>query len=359
MAEKRSNMRLIPVFLFLCMLGFSGAARAGCDFMAGGPQPEWVRSAPEVADRYVGAGFAENMGDREKQVNASLGAAMKNLSTSISISVKSRFAEVLGEQVQKGKRVSTASVESITETTTDELVHDARVSGQWLDQQRCVLWTMVEVPKASVTANKRFKLVVSDLESAKKAAARDALAMLTEAESVLPQIDFAWIRDGGGREHYQNLLTAALEKVRAELKRNENIVFAMEAERTGENAVELPDIVMKKILSGLAEANPHYMDRSNEKCGSEEECLEKAAAYGGKNLMLVKCDASIKQGNLGAFKGSLTLEVVTYSVADRAPLRPPFRMVSQVVSPFGKEDLDWGLAADKMVKSGKLLELAE
>ncbi len=326
-----------------------------CDYMPLEQAPGWIANVPVEEGNYIGVGSAEKADSAEEQMEKSLNNALARVVKGVSVTVKSAFKERSSETSQGLGKKSDHAVEGGTEVNASELLHDVSVKARWLDRDSCTLWTMITVPKESVTANKNFAAMKGLYDGSRKAAPGEALEMLAEAKSLLPQINFSFIHEQGDRQHYEQLIVKAVSALREDVGKKQTLLLTLI--RKNSDNIDIPAAASKKISSGIVDVYPNAANMADAGCGSDQQCMEVARNSGAEKLVLVNIEGALKQNQLGSYKGILTVEVNEYSVKSRTRTKI-FLAKSEVITPFTKDDLDWNLAAQKLVDSGKLNELS-
>lgn len=144
---------------------------------------------------------------------------MKNLTSSIevSISVSERLQEQFSENSQ-GESTSSIEFSSMSSMQASAILRDVQVDGSWTDPSDCSLWMRVSISasqaddvRKTLLNNRLLQIALAHARMAEdmSAAAGKRQEALQKAESLLLQIDFAWIDDGNN----QVSLSSRLERI--------------------------------------------------------------------------------------------------------------------------------------------------
>jgi hypothetical protein len=268
---------------------------------------------------------------------------------------------VTSETSKGGSQKKSQSVEAKVSVKSDELLKDVTVKEKWLNRGKCQLWTLAVVAKDSVIANRNFKNMSALYARSQRSwvQAKEALELLAKGRALLPEIKFEYIHEQNDARQWAELFDKAMEKARSELGKKKNVIMVVlkRSARTDES-VDLPATIVQKLAGGVAALKPIWADMSAEPCGSTEGCLEKARGT-SENVLIVSCWGAAKQSNFGSFKGTLTVEISQYDLKLNAKVGKPQHFISEITSAFSKDDLDWDMAAEKLINSKKLDYLKE
>lgn len=357
MTTAKLAMKYRTLTAALAVMWFAAPSAADaykCDYLPQEPAPVWISAAPVEEKLYVGVGSAEKADSSTQQMEKSLNNALGRVVKEVSVTVKNAFIEKTSESTAGFSRKAAHAVEDVLEVNASALLHDVSVKARWLDRDSCTLWTMITVPKESVIANKRFTVMKALYEASRKAMPAEALEMLAEAKNLLPQINFAYIHEMNDRRYYEQLIAKAMDALREDVGIKKTLLLTL-LRKNAEN-IEIPAAATKKISSGVAEVYPSAANMADAGCANDQQCIETAKQSGAEKLVLVNIEGATKQNQLGSYKGILTVEVNEYNVKTRTRTKT-FMAKSEVITPFTKDDLDWNLAAQKLLDSGKLNEL--
>lgn len=348
------KLTLAVALTVVCLATPLSAHAYKCDYLPLEPVPSWISSAPVEEKWYVGVGSAEKADSSTQQMEKSLNNALGRMVKEVSVTVKNVFTEKTSESTAGFTKKAAHAVEDASEVSATELLHDVSVKARWLDRDSCTLWTMITVPKESVIANKRFAVMKALYETSRKAMPAEALEMLVEAKSLLPLINFDYIHEMNDRQYYEQLIAKAMDVLREDVGVKKTLLLTL-SRKNAEN-IEMPTSAIKKISSGVVDVYPSAANMADAGCTSDQQCMETAKQSGAEKLVLVNIEGTTKQNQLGSYKGILMVEVNEYNVKTRTRTKT-FMAKSEVISPFAKDDLDWNLAAQKLLDSGKLNEL--
>ncbi|MBI3794725.1 MAG: LPP20 family lipoprotein [Nitrospinae bacterium] len=351
-----THRTLIAAFVSAILIS-AGIAGADCGFLEDRPQPKWVAEVPVLEGFYVGVGSAGKGNSQQEQENASLLNALSYITSQVSVKINSKSSDVSSSTSKGSSEQTSQSVESKVELKSEELLKDVTIIEKWLNGNSCQLYTLVKVPKDSVTANKNYKKMTFLYAQSQKSGlqANESLGYLTEAKALLPEIKFAFIHEQNDPKYWAELIDKAIERCQAEVGKKKNVIMlVMKKNPKPEEAVTIPLTVVQKLAAYIAGLNPVWTDMSNSPCVSVESCLEKARKTGVEGVLVLICSGGSKQSNLGSFKGTLTVEISQYDLKLNTKAGTPQLFSSAVPSPFSKEELDWNLAVEKLINSKKL-----
>jgi len=246
---------------------WSGAVgAASCDFMPAAAQPAWVSQPPTVAGRYSGIGVAERQrkGGFEQQRELSRQAALRDLATSIEVSVRSALSVEVTSRSGTAGELTQQDVKQITETTTDVALRDVTVDELWLDPKRCMLWSRVSVPNGVVAVARDQALQRRQLQRVQEgiAAAEDAgrgfdarLQGADTADALLERIDFRLLAGEADRGALRTRIDGIRAPLRAQRANRERVrALQGEAESLLARASAEPNLTSKRRLAAEAAA---------------------------------------------------------------------------------------------------------
>lgn len=229
--------RLIGTGLVCGALSLAATVHAAsCDYLPEAPAPAWIAQPPVTPGRQSGVGVAERprKGDFETLREVSRQAALRDLSSSIEVTVRSSLAVEVSSRTGTKGELTQQDVKQITETTTSVALQGVTVDELWLDRKRCALWTRVSVDdrmvaSARVLALQRRQLqrVMEGLATAEDSARPfDARAEGADtADALLARLDFNLLAAEADRA----ALAARIAAVRGPLQAQRN---ARERSRT-------------------------------------------------------------------------------------------------------------------------------
>ncbi|MBI5179578.1 MAG: LPP20 family lipoprotein [Nitrospinae bacterium] len=322
-----------------------------CDFLPEAPKPGWVNNpawsgAPGL---YYGAGEADKRKTEQEQKELSRKKALESLSQKIRVQVQSVLTHEVKSSSTGTREKFEQVVELRSEKRVDEVLRGVKDEDVWLDREKCVLHTLVSISRESVESTGKFSAMARLFEEVKKRSAprRVQLDLATNALALLEEIDFRYVPEEAGKEHFRRELGKELERVNAEMK--ENASRTVVAVLTSENA---PPALAEKVGDRIRGIVPRS-ERMMGVCEPLETCLRSAGDDSYGRLVTLKVGKSEEQSGLGGYKGTLRVEATQYDLKSGTVLQGPVAASAQVIS-WEPDKLDWERALNKIVESGKL-----
>lgn len=320
------------------------------------PKPDWVSNQDySLPGHYIGIGSAERSGwNKDEQQNASEENAKSHLLQQIQVTIKAEIEQstrVSGQKVQK-EALSKISV------AAEEAMRGLTIKGRWLDKDSCTQYTLVVVSKESVAQSKQEKLMKGRLDQFKKmlAEGKDQIKtpdlkirrkMLEESLELLTNIDFKFLPDELAKSVYEKKVRDELDLLDKQSSQVQGRMALFALNKDG----SLPTEVLGKMLDHLR-SNDATTDRLMAECKREEDCITRAKERGFSRLTLLNANVQIVTSQMGALKGTLIVSRTIYDLESRKVLKGPDNATSQVIG-WGKEELDWTTAAEKIMENFK------
>ncbi len=329
---------------------------SSCENASQEPRPEWVSKLDYSEPGFhVGVGSAEkNNKGAEEQVKASEANAKSRLVQQIEVTIRSESEQ--GMQV-KNKDVQNFASSKVV-VTAEEVLRGLKIKGRWVDRDGCIVHTLMVISKDSVAQAKREKLMKARLEKLKQLLAdgsdreKNRLAKtrkqnLEDAKLVFSEIDFSLITEEYGKAAYSKKMDDAMAEVDKEMARTQGRIAMFALNRDG----KIPHDVIGRMMDQLR-ASDGRTDRLMVDCASADECINKAKERGFDQLALIKVDSRVEVSNIGAHKGTLSVSKTVYDIVSKNVVNGPYSISAQVIG-WGNEDLNWDLAAEKVVQGLK------
>jgi hypothetical protein len=88
---------------------------------------------------------------------------------------------------------------------------------------------------------------------------------------------------------------------------------------------------------------------------SAQHCLKQSAEEGAKQLTLIQTSQEVSENSMRFTRANLTLQADNYAVCSQKLLES-LQTQGRILSPFGEENLDWSVAADKLLPPKFILQ---
>lgn len=147
---KTKKIAYIFCLLSMCAASLSAYGEA-CDYIDSQLKPDWVGRTQNQQQVLQGVGsVSRGKLDWTTMRNASKQDALKNLSQAIVVNINAEDVLTLSKtQSAEGDKIST-DFKAVSSITTSLTLNEVAVTGLWLDQKRCTLWTLVEISKNKI-----------------------------------------------------------------------------------------------------------------------------------------------------------------------------------------------------------------
>lgn len=328
---------------------------SACDGASKEPRPEWVNNADYVLPGFkVGVGAATRDGrSKDEQQLASESDAKRRLVEHIQVSLKS---EVEQNTRMSGSALSKEASSKLTVSSEADL-RGLKTKSQWLDKDTCIYYTLMVVSNESLAQSKREKLMKGRMDRFKGLLAagvdeqnnrdiKQRRKYLEEAQVLLAEIDFTLLPDEPGSIHAKHL-NEALAQVNKETAKAKGRMALFALNEDG----SLNGDVLGRMLDQLRSGDTPT-DRLMADCASQHECISIAKERGYTLLTLLATSSQVATSQMGSLKGTLSVTRTVYDIESRKAVRGPDKASAQVIG-WGREELDWGAAAEKAVQSLK------
>lgn len=353
---RRMPKRVFFAVLFL-VIADASSSHAGffdsCSIpsMQDKPKPVWVKDGWSKSGYYSGVGRIDKRKDAEEWIKSAEQAAINSAAQQISIDVKSKFRDEMGKGSQDYKQKFEQDISLVVETSVKENLRGLSIADKWLDKDDCVLFALAQIPEESVESTRKFQKILYFYDSAggllKNQNKKVALEYLNDALAMLGEVNFKYLPESEGRTHWQTKLEREIERLKGDVGSNaeKTLVFPL---RIGQNVEK---VIVERVVGAIKTA-VRKGERLAGNCDNTGSCLDVAYGQGYSNLALVKIERQITQSPTGAFKGTLRVEATVYDAQKRSVVKGPVEEYGQVVG-WTEESLDWKMAADKVLASGR------
>lgn len=329
---------------------------SSCDGASTEARPAWVSSPDYSLPGYqVGVGSATKDGkSKDEQRAASESDAKRHLVQHIQVTIKA--------EDEQSTRVSNQSVfkeaSSKVTVSAEEDLRGLKIKNSWVDRDTCTYYTLMVISTESLAQTKREKVMkirMAKFQEWLEAGTNDKknrdikvrLKYLEDAQALLPEIDFTLLPDEIGEGIYTKRLDAALTQVHKEAAkaRGRMALFALNEDRS------LNADVLGRMLDQLRSGDIPT-DRLMAECASPQECISIARDLSYTMLTLLNVSSQVVTSQMGSLKGTLTVSRTVYDLDSSKAVRGPDKASTQVIG-WGREELDWGTAAEKAMQSLK------
>ena len=317
--------------------------------------PDWVSKTDySLKDFYVGVGSAEKDGrSKDEQRRVSEDDAKAHLVQQIEVTIKA--------ENEQGTRVSNERVEKIAlskvTVSAEEVLRDLKIKSRWVDKETCAHYTLMVIGKESVAQAKREKIMKSRLEKFKVLLAegtdreknRDLKVRrkyLEDAQALLGDTDFRGLNELG-KEVYVKRMNDALDQLNKEASQVKGRMALFALNKDGSLSAD----VIGKMLDQLRSAD-NTTDRLMVDCNQKEDCIRLAKERGFTTLTLLNASSQVATSLMGSLKGTLIVSRTVYDIESGNVLKGPDFVSTQVIG-WGREELDWGTAAEKAMQTFK------
>lgn len=330
-----------------------------CDFMPKESRPQWVNSGYSKEGYYTAVGLSEktNSTNLVNFQSQSKQDAYSNLAQNITVVVDASIKneqKVIKDKLKKDEFVKDISI-SLT-LSSKEILSGVEVSGRWLDRKKCILYTSVEVKKSTVERLKRealMKLRVSQLnelleivkDKNKEPDINKRREAFGNAGRLFKEIDFKILKDELSKGAYLDKIKSAKLVLKKDIGSTKDRVLVAAITPKG----SVPKSVVGRVLDFVKNSLDNA-DRLQGNCGVVDECLANAHKKGFSRLVLLDINTTVTDSEMGAYKGTLKVNKTVFDVSSKKILKGPDGSFAEVIS-WSDDELDWNLAADKIIKS--------
>ena len=345
------------VGISMAMPAWAGFFSSGCEGGNDEAEPEWV-SRPDYSlpNYYVGVG-ASDKADKVERLKESEMLAKKELVEHIEVTIKAENRQAISVnnlQVQK-------DAHSNVTVSAAEVLRGLDIKSRWLDKDSCMQYTLVIISKKAVEQAKleksmknklgKFNELLEDGRNHEKIPdIKERRKKLDSAQELLQEIDFKLLTelaDVNKREFYERQLKGEFDLINKEtwLTKDRMALFVLNKDHN------LSDEVIGKMLDHLRTTD-QLTDRLMDGCKEEQDCIKAAQNRGFTKLTMLLSNCQIAVSQMGSLKGTLKVTKKIYDLESRKVMGEP-RTTSAEVIGWSNEELDWGSAAEKVMREMK------
>jgi hypothetical protein len=324
-----------------------------CEDGSKSPKPAWAMDGYSEADYYVGVGQSDNA-DKSKRQAESESNATQNLTEHIELKISTvteQSTSVINHQVQND------ALSKVT-ASADEVLRGLEIKSRWVDKETCTLYTLKVVSKKAVELAKneksmktrlaQFKVLLAEGSNrAKTPDINKRRKYLEDANGLLADTDFLLLPEENNKAFYEKQLkkeTAELDR-EAKLAKDRTALFVINKDHS------LNDGVIGTMVDHM-KSRDQSTDRLMADCEQEQECIQVAKEHAFSKLTLLIANCQLSTSAMGSLKGTLTVTKTTYDLDSHKVLDGP-RSTSAEVIGYGNTQLNWGDAAEKVVRDLK------
>ena len=181
------------------------------------------------------------------------------------------------------------------------------------------------------------------------------IELLSNALSLLDELDFKILQEERKSDFYQQKFNAEIARFKNKLDQNRSrilISHLLQSDKLSQGEVD-------KIIGHMMSLSNNII-RLSKGCDIVEHCRNISREKGFGRLALVKMNKDIKQSSMGAYKGTLSVEVTFYNVQPENDtiIKGPVFTFGQVMG-WTEENLNWDEAIGKIIKSNKFTFLRD
>jgi hypothetical protein len=354
--QMRNALKAGLLFAGLTLSVQGWALSFSCDWDSNGAKPAWVNNPDYSMPGYqIGVGAASKDGrSKDEQRIASEGYAKKNLVQQIQTTIKSEDSistQVSGNEVRKEASTKLSAY-------AEEDLSGLKTYSFWVDTNTCTYYTLMAISDESLAKSRHEKLMKSRMARFKDALEngtnekknrdlRVRRKYLEDAQAILPEVDFTLLPN----ELPQNVYAKRLADAQAQLSKESSNVKGRMALFILNDDHTLSNDVLGRMLDQLR-SNEIPTDRPMSDCASLEECITVAKERSYTMLTLLIANSNVTTSQMGSLKGTLTVSRTVYDVESNKKVKGPDKASTQVIG-WGREELDWGAAAEKAMQSFK------
>ncbi len=341
----------------MCALSVSMPAwpSSSCDGGSKVSMPSWVsdRDGYSEPGNYVGIGFAEKEGkSKERQIEASKNNAQHNLVGQIEVKIKAESQQSTSVSNQRVQKDESSKVSAIS----DEVLRGLKVKSHWVDRD-CTYYTLMVISVDSVKQSQRVKIQKNRLalfkarldEGTNREKNRDINARqkyLGEAQALLGDIDFNLLPEEAGEAFYAKQLDAALIAANKDAFKVKGRMALFAINEDGSLSADVRGKMLDRLRAGEKST-----DRLMDDCNRKEDCIRLAREQNFDTLTLLDAGTQVVTTQMGSLKGTLTVSKTVYDIQNGKILKTD-KMSTQVIG-WGRDELDWGTAAEKIMQGFK------
>lgn len=328
---------------------------SSCDGASKESMPSWVSNRDGYFEpgNYVGVGFAEKDGrSKEQQIEASKNNAQHNLVGQIEVKIKTESEQSTSVSNQRMQKEASSKMSVIS----DEVLRGLKIKAHWVDRD-CTYYTLMVISIDSVKQSQKVKNQKNRLELFKVRLAegtnreknRDIAVRqkyLGEAQALLGDIDFSLLPEEAGDAFYNKQLDAALIAANKEVANVKGRMALFAINEDGSLSADVRGKMLDHLRSGEKLA-----DRLMDDCNQKDDCIRLAKEQNFDMLTLLNAGTQVVTTQMGSLKGTLTVSKTVYDIQNGRVLKTD-KMSTQVIG-WGREELDWGAAAEKVMQSFK------